>query len=483
MASVDGVPSPESTVTSLLASSGRLRSSLHPEPLHAIKYKDRHYESASDALDAYIADFQSSVSPVGQLELPQEQNTPRLLRSGYRNRDVLKESLTDQELDFLKLPTASKRRESDHISMTTDDLLLLPVDGSLPVTRTSAFLSRLERSRLGHSANLSAWSRSGPAEAPNKSSNCSSASRTLCVDDLLMGGLKFKHASVHSNAFMPTKTNKQRSVSSHHLPRWMTSCKSEMAFSGLTSVPDLKYPAWLEEYDVNVRTQNVPAWVNRLEQNTDESHEELKGQENLIGQTGDNGEPFRGDKIGSLIQRAEDVLKSPSLGFCGSDKEQHGSPGNTEELLEAERSWDNPPVTFKSPVPVGYTDEQITAAESQMDTKVQSLGSFSSGYSSRKHPGPVEALKQMLFSLQAVEQRVTQHKDEVQNISSRTVSNPLIQIENHDNDEVPQPGIEDYDLAPGGQSLNRALHHLGRLKNLVDEMNERRSIEWKEGGV
>lgn len=42
----------------------------------------------------------------------------------------------------------------------------------------------------------------------------------------------------------------------------------------------------------------------------------------------------------------------------------------------------------------------------------------------------------MLFSLQAVEQRVTQQKDEIQNISSRPVSNPLIQIENHDNDEV-----------------------------------------------
>ncbi|KAK3555437.1 hypothetical protein QTP86_016118 [Hemibagrus guttatus] len=478
MASVDGIPSPESTVTSLLASSGRLRSSLHPEPLHTIKYKDRHYESASDALDAYIADFQSSVSSVGQLELPKEQNTPHLLCSGYRNRDVLKSSLTDQELDILKLPTASKRRESDHISMTTDDLLLLPVDGSLPVTRTSAFISRLESSRQRNSANTSVWSRSRPAEGPNKSLNCSSASRTLYVDDLLMGNSKLKHASLHSDSFMSTKTNKQHSVSFHHIPRWMTSRKSEMEFSGLTSIPDLKYPAWLEEYDVNVRTQNVPAWVNQLKRKTLESHEELNVQENLIGQTGDNGEPFSGDKIGSLIQRAEDVLKSPSLGFCGSDKNQHGSPGTTEELLEAERSWDNPPVTFKSPVPVGCTVEQIPAGEFQTNAKEKSLGSFSSGYSSRKHPGPVEALKQMLFSLQAVEQRVTQEKDEIQNISSRPVSNPIIQAENHDNDKV-----EDYDLIPGGQSLKRALHHLGRLKNLVDDMNERRSLELKEGDV
>lgn len=206
---------------------------------------------------------------------------------------MLKESLTDQELDFLKLPTASKRRESDHISITTDDLLLLPVDGSLPVTRTSAFLSRLESSRLGHSTNLSALSQSRSVKAPNKSSDCSSASRTLCVDDLLMGSLRIRHAPLHSNSFMSTKTKKQRSVSSHHLPRWMTSHKSEMGFSGLTSIPDLKYPAWLED-DVNVRTQNVPAWVSKLEWNPDENDEELKGQKSLIGQIGDKGEPFRG---------------------------------------------------------------------------------------------------------------------------------------------------------------------------------------------
>ncbi|KAF5894666.1 lung adenoma susceptibility protein 2, partial [Clarias magur] len=233
----------------------------------------------------------------------------------------------------------------------------------------------------------------------------------------------------------------------------MTSHKSEMEFSGVTSVPDLKYPAWLEKTGINVTIQNVPAWVNKLEGNAEESLEELKGQKGLIGLTDDNGVPFRGDKIGSLINRAEDVLKSPFLGFYGSDKEQHGSPGNSEELLETDRSWDNPPVTFKSPVPVGCTDEQITTEESQKDAKEKCLGSFSSGYSSRKHPGPVEALKHMLFSLQAVEQRVTQQKEELQNNSSRPISDPLMQIENHGNDEVLRPYIEDSDLAPGGQSL------------------------------
>lgn len=63
----------------------------------------------------------------------------------------------------------------------------------------------------------------------------------------------------------------------------------------------------------------------------------------------------------------------------------------------------------------------------------QSLGSLSSGYSSKKHHGPVEALKQMLFSLQAVEQTVSQQKDERQNLSSRP---PQIQMEIGDNNKV-----------------------------------------------
>lgn len=91
MGSVDGLLSPESSVTSLLASSGRLKSSLRPEPVHTIKYKDRDYESASEALDAYIADFQQSLrtseASVGQLELFKEAATPRRHHLGYRNRD------------------------------------------------------------------------------------------------------------------------------------------------------------------------------------------------------------------------------------------------------------------------------------------------------------------------------------------------------------------------------------------------------------
>ena len=66
--------------------------------------------------------------------------------------------------------------------------------------------------------------------------------------------------------------------------------------------------------------------------------------------------------------------------------------------------------------------------------RVQSVGS-SSGYSSRKHHGPVEALKQMLFSLQAVEQRVTQQK-EAEPLGTAGIISPPTQKENREPEEV-----------------------------------------------
>lgn len=55
---------------------------------------------------------------------------------------VLREHLTDRELDFLSLPDCSPNPSvhPDRVSMTTDELLSIPNDGSMPVTHTSAFI-------------------------------------------------------------------------------------------------------------------------------------------------------------------------------------------------------------------------------------------------------------------------------------------------------------------------------------------------------
>lgn len=58
---------------------------------------------------------------------------------------VIRERLTDRELDFLTLPVSSlcHRSNQERLSMTTDELLSIPHDGSMPVTRTSAFIQGL----------------------------------------------------------------------------------------------------------------------------------------------------------------------------------------------------------------------------------------------------------------------------------------------------------------------------------------------------
>lgn len=56
---------------------------------------------------------------------------------------------------------------------------------------------------------------------------------------------------------------------------------------------------------------------------------------------------FTGDKIESLILKAEKVLNSPSLGLTSQlQKDMGHSPGGSEDVLEADRSWDNPAITL-----------------------------------------------------------------------------------------------------------------------------------------
>uniref|UniRef100_A0A671RSU4 Lung adenoma susceptibility protein 2 homolog n=1 Tax=Sinocyclocheilus anshuiensis TaxID=1608454 RepID=A0A671RSU4_9TELE len=351
----DGLMSPESSVTSLLATSGLLQSSLRPEPVPSIKYRDRHYISASEALDAYITDFQ------------------RMFLFALTCA-VLKTSLMDEELIFLNIPV--RNRDSDRLSMTTDDLLALPNDGSLPVTRTSALLSRSGSFPLGLSFNSSSRSHSRSIMAHKNSIR-----RPVPVDDLLMAGLRS-----HRQAPPPNIPPANRTPRSSHLPRWMTSQKSDMDVSGMTSVPELKYPSISQCSLRDLRLQF-----------------EQKLQAAKRGPIHE-GPLFKDDKIGSLIFRAEQMLNAPSFALCEPVKE-HNSSGDTEDVLDADRSWDNPPVTFKSPVRVGGADEPPAPEELQ---RSKSAASCSSGYSSRKHPGPVEALKHMLFLLQAVEHKISQ---------------------------------------------------------------------------
>ncbi|XP_061119391.1 lung adenoma susceptibility protein 2 isoform X2 [Conger conger] len=429
MTSTDDFHSPESTVTSLLASSGQLKSSSSSDLGRSIRYRDREYESASEALDAYIADFQRSLRTpevsTGRLQLPKDPVPPILSRTRFRNKDVLRERLTDGELDFLNLPVGPQRREPDSVSLTTDDLLILPTDGSMPITRTSAYLTQ-------HLAYHSSTSRSLRSQDLLASQGASQRRR---AQGRAPGGEDFlgSHPNRQPRRSHQTQRGPPDAGSSSHYPRWLTSLKSDMDFSGVTSIPDQTYPTWLRDC------------------------EETAGRKSAFD-----------DRIESLILKAEKALESSHhAGKAG------GCSPRTEDILDLDRSWDNPPVTFKPPVPVGGAEDQLNVNKPGGTREIEAAASTSSGYSSRKHPGPVEALKQMLFSLQAVEQRVTQRQEgKLQDTSTPETQHPGPPEEHLLACSMSDP-CEDYENAPGGQSLQRALLHLGRLKNLVEDMNER----------
>ncbi|XP_037548446.1 lung adenoma susceptibility protein 2 [Nematolebias whitei] len=314
--------SPESTVTSLLSSSGHLRSDLQPPELSSsFTYRNKDYDSASAALDAYIADFEKSCqncqSLTGSLVLPRDSpsspTTPRV--GSLRNRDVLRERLTDRELDFLKLPVSSflHHGNSDRLSMTTDELLSISYDGSMPVTHTSAFLQGL-------------LSRSGTSQPRSSSTRLVHKTRT---------GLSINQAGpVHLNQHSDPSSSRAADL---HLPRWLTSNKSVMDWSEIGSLPDLKYPAWVRHCDVTEldawdncagppRTR-AAAWISNLEKDSgphgtpgqEESRCALRdirvqlAQELLLlaargESSNDTSVLFRENRIESLIEKADQVL-------------------------------------------------------------------------------------------------------------------------------------------------------------------------------
>ncbi|XP_069025115.1 lung adenoma susceptibility protein 2 [Embiotoca jacksoni] len=492
--------SPDSTVTSLLSSSGHLRSSLHPPEINTtFRYRDKDFDSASAALDAYIADFersrQISGSSTGRLVLPHSRIGPTV--GTLRNKDVLRERLTDRELDFLNLPVSSlhPHRNHDRLSMTTDELLSVPYDGSMPVTHTTAFLQGLlsrsgasgsgpSSSRPAHRAGAGLRSSSAPQHhhhhppplrTPRTSRRRPGVATFQPGAD---GGFKSAHRAARSDWAEPS--------SSLHLPRWLTSNKADMDWSSISSVPDLMYPAWIQHCDLSdpptltelwdnngVRPPGAPSWVAELEKDDEPDHTpapvdsqqtlrdlRLQFAEQISVLAERKGSDIRttlftDHRIESLIQKADQVLNSLSLSSGAAESPTESmSPVNTEELLH------------HSPFNLDSAAGGVTEALTDRGAKA------CDGTSSWKQPGPVEALKQMLFRLQAVEAELQRHQQEP--AAPAVTAGLQTSVKQWSDGEAELQGV------PGRPSLQRALHHLNCLKLLVDEPGKKRREEEEE---
>ncbi|XP_078265617.1 lung adenoma susceptibility protein 2 [Rhinoraja longicauda] len=548
--------SPDSTLSKLLTGTsygnGCCSQSSTQFP-SSVLYRGINYQSASEALEAYIDNFENKLSsPYHANKLHSESSSKLFSTSPHNREEVFRQQHSFRGLDFLSGPLQRRiDSEPDLMSLTTDDLVNLPPDGSLPLTRTSALrywtdTKRHLGTRLKHNSDASLkpptvsyedWRRKNndsfalsSRKAGDKPLNRTASLKPSRIVYSMRGpstGGKYEAPfvpggpSVKGCRFGDHKLN---SLSQQNYPRWLTSQKSELGVSGISSIPELKYPGWLQDCDLG-SDLNDPVALNgssrdthcetelgdfklhssaaksmpRHEHFAQYSHSEDQEFHNHTREPGARGflqrspwhrlhgalnpcrteemgdsrgsNPFREEHIDLLIQKAEYVLDALSQQVT-SQQENPGSPG-TEEVLDADRSWDNPPFTFKSPVPVGNSgedcfevsnpaqDNDILHSHFNICNQKNHLGS--SEVSGRKHHGPVEALKQMLFSLQTVQQGFDEE--------------PTKQQEEIPESFTSQNQSLDFEEAPGSKSLQRALSHLKHLKGLVDDISRKKNKE------
>uniref|UniRef100_H3B6X1 Chromosome 18 open reading frame 54 n=1 Tax=Latimeria chalumnae TaxID=7897 RepID=H3B6X1_LATCH len=493
------VISAESTITSLLASSGSQHSLSSSNS--SIKYKDKHYSSATDALEAYIEDFeQSLVSPevsTGKLFLHTNSvNHSRFSQSLETIKKVFTQRERKKERKIISLGKGIAN-DPDLISLTTDDLLTLPPDGSLPITHGSALKSSSRNGtrhsfkdsrkdlgshfiKLGHHQNMQSpslhystvrFQHDGDTFIPRLKEPLYNSS----YREFTRRTFKCGTDSNNSAAFPPGDSSIDecnfKLGSTRNYPRWFTSQKSDLDVSGITSVPDVKYPVWLKEFNLlsnkdGTQTQNTKVHFSSAQPQkkaqtislprdlvtshlgheegsdlesvsdaetlmgdeeyiADKNHSKVQCKETAVAKGG-GVNFFAHDQIELLILKAERALESPSLGTAQLARDDF-SP-LTEDVLNAERSWDNIPVPLisKSPVPVFCLeggDDSKTVKPNLIEDFLQDClkQENQSTLSGGNHPGPVEALKQMLFNLQTVQQSFSQKQAAKQGDDAKTV--------------------------------------------------------------
>ncbi|KAG9469483.1 hypothetical protein GDO78_020428, partial [Eleutherodactylus coqui] len=216
-------------------------------------------------------------------------------------------------------------------------------------------------------------------------------------------------------------------------PRWLTSQKSELGVSGITSVPDVQYPVWLRDHglldDLDnriARTVHKDGPIAKISNRPSSST--LLDSSQMRGCRAVNANNFTESRR-PLTWSDLDIMKhlhTPVKNHPVQKSEQTGGaacrdlspqlPHNnqspqTEDILEAERSWENVPYTYKSPVHVLCEDERSEGLEAVKSNLMEDLlkdcvqkENTTNSFSGGNHHGPVEALKHMLFNLQAFQQ-------------------------------------------------------------------------------
>uniref|UniRef100_A0A8C6R4A1 RIKEN cDNA 4930503L19 gene n=1 Tax=Nannospalax galili TaxID=1026970 RepID=A0A8C6R4A1_NANGA len=441
--------------------------------------KGKLYRSASEALQAYIHDFDlSRVHPAtstGKIDTSKGSVTvPRF--SSYKH----KPSNAFENLDHRQHShSLSYRREiindMDSISLTTDDLLRLPADGSFsfthvrsgyrPSKKNKKYFGRLDSSDIKKNLNFHVSS------TPMSKDNLVTFDVYTHVNGKKCGGprtpklMNRNSKCVLESSLSFPKESSFKDSSEHsaekNYPRWLTSQKSDLNVSGVTSIPDFKYPIWLHNKDLlpdadsqrayklfkedeyspilshqTQRTSQLTDKVDCFEYSFEPSNftDSFREGKELVNEykcqcenpflPGQSQKPFSGDKIELLILKAKKNLRQ-----CTEDlpkpMTKDDSPCSLDKL-EAERSWENVPVTFKSPVPVNADD---SPQQSSRETCIK------------------EVLEDCL------------------NNDNQVLEDDFSKLQLKEN------------MIPITTSLQKALQHLSCLRDLVDDTNGKQSLK------
>ncbi|XP_010283423.1 PREDICTED: lung adenoma susceptibility protein 2 [Phaethon lepturus] len=523
--------SPDSTVSSLLTSYSIDSSNVYSNNL--IHYKDKLYTSASEALEAYIEDFDLSLtsSEISTGKICVCQSTPKQVKSSKHHakekhaihvKYLCFSALGDfnQHVGLGSLASPSRKQtecDPDLISLATDDLLAFPADGSLPFVQHSPLKSRYKSSE---------WNRQSL-----KTSFCPCQTSSLNIESscsLQEHGKAVAHQNPHKDfrkkkcdVYTPGRYDSVSSkgssrplyfeekvleFSSKNYPRWLTSQKSDLSVSGISSIPNFHYPVWLKSYNLfydstkesdgqNLNIQGKASSsqtfkILKRRHSVDKDNSNFFEQNGCLDLRGDNKveescscdspdvcfpfdnsflrhtkNPFRADQIELLTLKADRGLET-SVEDLSNNLENGGSPSTTD-ILGAERSWENAPGAFKPPVPVCCEDMENALPFPKADIIHKFLEDClndknkENTFSGCHHHRPLEALKLMLFKLQAIQGSVSQNetadqKEEFEKLSEKAEA---------------ELNLCDSEIIPLTNSIQKALHHLSHLKSLVEENN------------
>ncbi|KAM5191243.1 lung adenoma susceptibility protein 2 isoform 1-T3 [Mantella aurantiaca] len=502
---MSGSPDSSISISSLLASCSLGSSKGSSLSSGSIEYKDKLYDSASKALEAYIEDYEESLrSPMtstGKINI-HSSATPKKIGA----------------VDTSFHPKHSSRRrcvarDPDLLSLATDDLLGFPSDGSLPFSQVSHWKHCKNLNNYYKPSFSSRTAPSSPLKSslntrPNLRSSQSLGVWKLGEDvkenrtNALLEMDRENHPAYYNTLNSPYLSRRAEVHKSY--PRWLTSQKSELGVSGISSIPEVKYPLWIKDYGL-LEHSNSPITkdMHGSLKASREPFRDIHGSSSLAslhplfshghGKEAVNSGSMSGKFYPGLSDL--DVLKhlhaplknhtndSPyrkSEALESSQKrfpdlpENNGSP-RTEDVLEAERSWEKVPYSFKSPVPIPCkeeTSEEFAApltshlVEDFLEGKVKDESQASS-FSGGNHHGPVEALKHILFNLQTFQQNFSQAQpfekvEEFQKVYTEAKS------------EIQRA---DQEVFPVNKSLQKALQHLARLKELVGDGSTKQDQE------